>query len=137
MKKFGVMRSVYNYIMRKDVRNFGDEMWIHNCYKGNICMRTLWQLDPNCHVPQPSLTNDDFKNLQEAMNARMHMNLLDPDSTLKDDEDYNFAIMPTDKYELISHISDDNRELEYTKATIDSKHIICNKFTECFTMGVD
>ena len=62
-------------------------------------MRSLGQPDPDCHVTQPRLTNDDCRNLQEAMNARMYMNSLEPDSIIKDNKDYSFAIMPTDECE--------------------------------------
>ena len=51
-----VMNSVYNYIMRKgDEKDFGDAIWIHNCYNSSICMRSFGYPDPNCHVPEPGL----------------------------------------------------------------------------------
>ena len=125
-----VMGSVYNYIMRKDVRNFGDEMWIHNCYNSSTCIRSFGQSDPHCHVPQSSLTSEECKNIQEAMNTRMYLNLLEPDPIMEDNEDYSFAIMSTNECELLSYTSDDNREYEYTRGIIDDKNIICNKFTE-------
>ena len=34
-EEIGIMGCVYNYIMREEVRNFGDEMWIHNCYNSS------------------------------------------------------------------------------------------------------
>ena len=68
-----VMNSVYDYNMRKsDEKDFGDEMWIHNCYNSSICMRSFGYPDPDYHMPQPSLTNDDCRNLQEYMNIRAY-----------------------------------------------------------------
>ena len=100
-------------------------------------MRSYGYRDPDCCVPQQSLTNEDCNNLQWCVNARVYLNLLEPDSVVKDDKDYSFAMMQKyDCEELSFYSSDKNEELAHTEATIDEKNIICNKFTECFTMGM-
>ena len=55
---------------------------------------------------------------------------------MKDKEEFSFAMMSTNECELLSYPSDETREYEYTRATIDEKNIIFNKFTECFTTGM-
>ena len=36
-----MMNSVYDYIMNKNPeKDFGDEMWIHNCYNEDLSMRS-------------------------------------------------------------------------------------------------
>ena len=78
-----VMGSVYNYIMRKDDKNFGDKMWINNCYNNSICMRTFGKSNPDCHISQLTLTSEECKNIQEAMNNEIYLNLLELDPTVK------------------------------------------------------
>ena len=56
-------------------------------------MRSFGYPDPYCHVPQPSLSNEDCSNFQRRMNARVYLNLFEPDSIMKDDKDYSLAIM--------------------------------------------
>ena len=83
-------------------------------------MRSFGYPDPDCHVPQPSLTHEDCSNLQRSMNTRGHLNLLEPDSIMKHDNDYSFAMMP--KYEckeILSYAPDKNEELAHTEATIN------------------
>ena len=71
------------------------------------------------------------------MNTRVYLNLLELDSVMKNDKDHSFAMMPKYKCEkLLSYASDKNEELAHTEATTEEKNIICNKFTECHTMGM-
>ena len=125
-----IMTGVYNYIPRKTIKNFGDEMWIHNCYNSILCMKSFEQPDPDFYVSQPKLTDNEFRDFQEAMNHTIYKNLIETDSVMKEDKDYSFAIMPTDECDLLSYTSDDNRELAHTEATVDKKNMICNKFNE-------
>ena len=73
----------------------------------------------------PNQVNEDCSNLQRCMNMRVYLNLLEPDSIMKDGKDYSFAMKP--KYEceeLLSHASDKNGELSHREATIDEKKIL-------------
>ena len=91
-------------MMRKDDKNFDDQMWIHKCYNSSICMISFEYPDPDCHVLQLSLTNDDCRNLQECIYDRVYLNLLEPDSVMKDNKDYSFAVKPTDECELLIYL---------------------------------
>ena len=71
-------------------------------------------------------------NLKRCMKTRVYLNLLEPDSVMKDNKEYNFAMMPP--YECEELLSYANEEL--AEASLDETHIICNKFTECFTLGM-
>ena len=65
-------------------------------------------------------------------NTRVYLNLLESDSIVKEDKEYNFAMMPP--YESERLLSYANEEL--AEASVNENHIICNKFTECFTLGM-
>ena len=66
------------------------------------------------------------------MNARVYLNLIESDYIVKNDKEYNFAIMlPRECEEQLFYANE-----ELAEASIDENNIICNKFTECFTMGM-
>ena len=99
-------------------------------------MWSLSQTDPDYNVSQPKLSEDECRDYQQAINRTIYKNLLEPESVMKYNKDYCFAIIPTDECETLPYILDDKRELEHSETAVDKKNIICNKFTECFTMGM-
>ena len=66
------------------------------------------------------------------MNAKVYPNLLESDSIVKEDKEYNFAMMPPCKYDRFLPYADE----ELDEASVNENHIICNKFTEYFTLGM-
>lgn len=41
-----MINSVYDYIMKRSPgKDFDDEMWSHNCYNEDLCMRSLGYQD--------------------------------------------------------------------------------------------
>ena len=70
--------------------------------------------------------------IKRYMNARAHLNLLESDSIVKEDKEYNFAMMPPYEYDRLLPYANE----ELAEASVDENHIICNKFTECFLLGM-
>lgn len=73
---------------------FGDKMWIHNCYNDSLCMRSYGYQDKNIHFPKADLTDEECMELKRYRNVKKHLNLLEPDSVMKYDKAYNFAMIP-------------------------------------------
>ena len=62
--------------------------------------------------------------------------MLEPDSVVKENCDYRFALIPTDECELLSYTCDEKPgPLDY-ETTPDESNIICEKFTEYLTVGM-
>ena len=128
-----MMNSVYDYIMNKNPeKDFSDEMWIHNCYNEDLNMRSQEPQDINAHFPEANLTDEDRMEFKRYMNARVYLNLLESDSIVNEDKEYSFAMMPPCEYDRFSPYANE----ELAEASINENHIICNKFTECFTLGM-
>ena len=70
------------------------------------------------------------------MNHRMYNNILEPDSVVKKNCDYRFAVIPTDKCELLSYTSDDQPWPLDCETTPDETNIICEKLTDYYTVGM-
>ena len=66
------------------------------------------------------------------MNAKVYLNLLESDSIVKEDREYNFAMMPPYESDMLLPYANE----ELAEASVNDNHIICNKFTECFTLGM-
>ena len=58
--------------------------------------------------------------------------ILESDSIVKEDKEYNFAMMPPCESERLLPYANE----EITESSVNENHIICNKFTECFTLGM-
>ena len=90
-----MMKSVRDYIMNQIPEiDFGDEMWIHNCYNEDLNMRTQEPQDNNAHFSIVDLTDEFNMEFKRHMNARVYLNLLESNSIVKKDNEYNFAMMP-------------------------------------------
>ena len=99
--------DIYHYIMGKNNKIFGDVMWIQNCYRPGGWPKYLQQPDPECHVCEPRLSEEQCKVYQEEMNGTVYTNLLESDSIVKENSDYCFVVSPADECKLLSYTSDD------------------------------
>lgn len=66
----------------------------------------------------------------------MYNSMLEPESVVKDNSDYRFAIKSTDESELWLYTSDDELGPLECKIAPDENNIICKKFTEYFTIAM-
>ena len=90
-----MINTVYDYIMNKNPeRDFGDEMWIHNCYNEDLNMRSQEPQDNDARFPIVDITDEDCMEFKRNMDTRVYLNLLESDSIVKEDKEYNFAMMP-------------------------------------------
>ena len=84
------------------------------------------------HSHETSLTDKECMNFKKSMNAKVYPNLLESDSIINVDKEYNFAMIPPCKYDRFLSYADE----ELSETPMNENHIICNKFTEYFTMGM-
>ena len=86
----------------------------------------------NAQFPTADLTDEDCIEFKKNMNAKVYLDLLESDSIVKEDREYNFAMMPPYKSDRLLPYTNE----ELAEASVNENHIICNKFTECFTLGM-
>ena len=128
-----MMNDVHEYIINsKPEKDFGDEMWINNCYNEDMNMRSQEPLDNDAHFPEANLTDVECMSFKRYMNTKVYLKLLESDSIVKEGKEYNFAMMPPCKYDRFLSYADE----ELDEAPVNENHIICNKFTEYITLGM-
>ena len=100
-----VMNDVHEYIINgKPEKDFGDVMWINNCYNEDMYKRSQEPLYNAIHSHETSLTDEECMSFKRYMNAKVYPNLLESDSIVKEGKEYNFAMMPpymTDFYHML------------------------------------
>ena len=127
------MKNIYEYIVNnKPEKDVGDMMWIKNCYNEDMYKRSQEPLYNTIHSHETSLTYEECMSFKRYMNAKVYLNLLESDSIVKEGKEYNFAMMPPCKYDRFLSYADE----ELDEAPVNENHIICNKFTEYFTLGM-
>ena len=89
-----MMNNVHDYIMNnKPEKDFGDEMWIHNCFNEDLKMRYKESQVNNALLPESNLIDKECMRFKRYMNAKVYMNLLKSDSIVKEGKDYSFAML--------------------------------------------
>ena len=107
-------------------------MWSKNCYNEDMYKKSQEPLYNTIHSHETSLTYEECMSFKRYMNAKVYSNLLESDSIVIENKEYNFAMIPPCKYDSFLSYADE----ELQGAPVNENHIICNKFTEYFTLGM-
>ena len=95
-----MMNDVHEYIINsKPEKDFGDVMWIKNCYNEDVYKRSQEPLYNDFHSHETSLTDVECMSFKRYMNAKVYLNLLKSDFIVKEGKDYSFAMLPPCRYD--------------------------------------